>query len=397
MKYVCPGYLKYKCAYSEEYYSWDTERDSGEDYFLFRGEVCSNDPHFYQVCDKEIGGEVTNSKLLCEHYLCDIDHTSSDKKRILVSKELGSIHGDLACKNTELNKAGLEDDTDLPSGAKLHSSQICDGQCDVRFCEDEGVCNGYTYGFHCISIWNKKNRYMPPQEVCDGNQNCLHGEDEENCSVTNKTEASCKHYLTGKQVPVFNFTRCTRMDLSPYASLAFSYCDLSDLVLYQTNCSDPSLVGVTCKIDGYDSKVSNVLICSYYNLDVCDDKIERKCLRTNSCNVHKHHMCDETDDCTDKADETQGWRNRGGQGGHGPPKNLSGRAKVCFGPPKIFDHWPSQNGASGGQIASEHPEMGQIFKILACGGLLGEELFSLVILGCKAEDSDQFPLPCYIP
>ena len=34
-----------------------------------------------------------------------------------------------------------------------------------------------------------------------------------------------------------------------------------------------------------------------------------------------------------------------------------------FWPPQNFDHWPSQNGASGGQIASEHPEMGKIFKI----------------------------------
>ena len=25
----------------------------------------------------------------------------------------------------------------------------------------------------------------------------------------------------------------------------------------------------------------------------------------------------------------------GGQGGHGPPKNLSGRARVSFGPPKF--------------------------------------------------------------
>ena len=42
---------------------------------------------------------------------------------------------------------------------------------------------------------------------------------------------------------------------------------------------------------------------------------------------------------------SQGWRNRGGGGGgHGPPKNLSGWAKVCFGPPQNFDHWPPQNG-----------------------------------------------------
>ena len=54
----------------------------------------------------------------------------------------------------------------------------------------------------------------------------------------------------------------------------------------------------------------------------------------------------------------QGWRNRGGQGGHGPPKNLSGRAKVCFGPPKILTTGPPKWGASGlslCQIASEHP------------------------------------------
>ena len=66
----------------------------------------------------------------------------------------------------------------------------------------------------------------------------------------------------------------------------------------------------------------------------------------------------------------------GGQGGHGPPKNLSGRARVCFGPPQNFDHWPSQNGASGGQIASENPEMGKFSKFFACGGLIGEKLIS---------------------
>ena len=34
----------------------------------------------------------------------------------------------------------------------------------------------------------------------------------------------------------------------------------------------------------------------------------------------------------------------GGQGGHGPPKNLSGWAKVCFGPPKILTTGPPLNG-----------------------------------------------------
>ena len=60
-----------------------------------------------------------------------------------------------------------------------------------------------------------------------------------------------------------------------------------------------------------------------------------------------------------------GW----GQGARGPwpPKNSSGRAKVNYPPPPNFDHWPSSR------------------------GLAREELISLLILDCKAEDSDQFP------
>ena len=57
----------------------------------------------------------------------------------------------------------------------------------------------------------------------------------------------------------------------------------------------------------------------------------------------------------------------GGPGGPSPPKNLSGRAKVCFGPPppKILTTGPPKMGSTGQnlcQIASEHPEMGKIFN-----------------------------------
>ena len=61
---------------------------------------------------------------------------------------------------------------------------------------------------------------------------------------------------------------------------------------------------------------------------------------------------------------------RGGGNGGGaiappPPKNLSGLAKVCFGPPKILTTGPPKWAASGQtlcQIASENPEMCKTFK-----------------------------------
>ena len=312
MKKVCYNgnggsrYTEQKCLYSEEYFSWDTEKDTWGDYFLFKGAVCSNDPHYYQLCDREIGGKITNNQLLCEYFLCDVLYSDSSlkKKRLLVSNELGRLHGEIICKNTELNKAELKDDTVLLSKRKVHSSQICDGKCDVIFCEDEGYCNGYSYGFNCRAEWNiNMYRFIPPQELCDGNAVCFEKEDEENCTVTSDTEPSCRHVVTGKQVPVHNYTRCSRIDMSLYASNVFSYCEASDMVLYQTNCSDPNHVGVTCKIHGYKSTVSKVLICSHENLDVCDDKIERECLKTKNCKVHKHKMCDRIIDCIDETDE----------------------------------------------------------------------------------------------
>ena len=93
----------------------------------------------------------------------------------------------------------------------------------------------------------------------------------------------------------------------------------------------------------------------------------------------------------------QGWRNRGGQGGHGPPKNLSGWAKVCFGPPKILTTGPLKVGVSGqtlSQIASEYPVICKIFKIFRLRRAnMGRTNNS------SAVDffSEQISLPCNIP
>ena len=164
---------------------------------------------------------------------------------------------------------------------------------------------GYNYGFYCHREHDGKYKFVNPHELCNKKQFCRNGKDEENCTVTSDTEtSSCKHVLTGEQVPVFNYTRCSKIDLGFYGSVAFSYCGIADVALYQTNCSDPSRVGLTCKIHGYETTVSKALICEYENVDVCDDEIEKRCLKTDSCKVHKHRMCDDMYDCKDEADET---------------------------------------------------------------------------------------------
>ena len=296
LKYVCDqnkdsSTTKYKCTYSDEYYS-----EEGEDLikFLFASNSCSNDPHFYQACDKRLGGKITNDELLCEHYLCDLGY--------IYTPPYLSVYGEcnFDCENTEINKVGCDDEkVALPSGRLVRPSEICNDVCDTLHCEDEATCNGYRYGLYCMG----ELHYVPPIFLCDGDQDCDGGEDEENCKVTTITETFCKHKLIGDVVPVHNYTRCIPVRRSNYDVLSSVYCELKDITSYQTNCSDPTRVAVTCKIDGYLSTVSKYMICFDDTISVCDDHIDSSCYSTKSCKVHKHLLCDQKMDCIDNADE----------------------------------------------------------------------------------------------
>ena len=244
------------------------------------------------------GGKITNSEVLCEFYLCDFYNS------IILSVELESLFGrcDSDCANTSINKEGCGDRTAvLPSGVRVQPSEICDEVCDLYDCEDEAICNGYIYGMYCMRY--RRRWYVSPALICNHNQNCDNGEDEENCTVTSSTEFSCRHFFTGAIVPVHNYTRCGPLKRSDYVVYR-AYCVLDEVASYQTNCSDPTRVGVTCKINGYQSTVSKYLLCFDDGISVCDDHIDSSCFSSRSCKVHKHLLCDEKTDCDYNVDET---------------------------------------------------------------------------------------------
>ena len=249
----------YKCLYSGEYYS---HYDSSFTFFsYFRGAACSNDPHFYQTCDKKIGGKITNNEVLCEHFMCRTRYF------LYTSHELIKSNGfcNYDCSNTQLNKKRcIDHDVVLPSGMSARSTEVCDGNCNLgwpRACEDEAICNGYTYGIYCQHKLSKNRvKYVVPRKICDGRTDCKNGEDERNCTVAETTETYCMHISTKKLVPVHNFTRCTTVDKTNKDRLTDDrlYCRSTDMVKYQSNCSDVSRVGLICEVNGYNSSVSDL-------------------------------------------------------------------------------------------------------------------------------------------
>ena len=301
MKFVCnkdedsSTAIEYKCPYSDEYYTTERNKYLTE---IFGYKTCSNDPYFYQACDKRLGGKVTNNELLCEHYLCSRGRTVFTPSFFSLMRKCVSD-----CDNTDLDKIGCNDTVALPTGQLVRTSDICNDVCGIYNCEDEGICNGYLYGMYCIRRWN----YVPPAWICDGYKQCDGGEDEENCTVTSSTETFCKHAVTKEIVPVHNYTRCMSVKKTDFELVwvAFKlYCSLDDIAPSQTNCSDPTRVAVTCEVDGYLSTVSKYMICYDDTVSVCDDHIDSSCYSTKSCKIHKHLLCDGNMDCDDNADET---------------------------------------------------------------------------------------------
>eukprot|EP00116_Pleurobrachia_bachei_P001535 sb/3461797/ len=106
------------------------------------------------------------------------------------------------------------------------------------------------------------------------------------------------------QYPLFNGSRCFPFELAnplfgfteqPYCKNGYD----------QTNCSDPTRVAGECLIRGYPSTVSTLMTCLPGMPGVCDDGIDLECVQISQfCRVHRHKLCDNTQNCPLSLDET---------------------------------------------------------------------------------------------
>ena len=172
----------YKCHNSDEYY---TAR-----FRLGYQKICSEDPHFYQLCGGPYDGKIINGELLCGGYLCETKGAHHYILTNLTQEHMNvACDGKYDCVNTKLDEEGCSEMTTMPSGKLIATYKICDEKCDSYFCEDEANCNGYTYGRYCSdhsgTIW-----YLPAYRVCIPSEKRLCVKSTV-CDVNNDTENSC--------------------------------------------------------------------------------------------------------------------------------------------------------------------------------------------------------------
>ena len=220
------------------------------------------------------------------------------------------------CINSVINKSvcaikGSNDQTEknelvpmISNYSLIEKSLICDDRCDDFDCEDEANCNGFRYGMYCRNRFHplKVYTYLPPMDICDGGQVCENGEDENNCTILESDNLikTCNRSGSKLRVPLKNITRCFMYDHTRDGH-RYSYCQNN---MDQTNCTDLSRVGVTCKINNFTSTVSKYMICAHQT-QLCDDGMENMCVEISlACTTHKHRLCDGIKDCKDNSDES---------------------------------------------------------------------------------------------
>ena len=266
---------------------------------------CPNDPNYYQACGDFSFNTVFKSdklKLLCGMYVCEDVEYGRIYSGNFPALQYG-CNGVVECKSG-VDEVGCDIKHDIVScflrpGQTVSSDVVCDGFCDcVEFCEDELLCNGYSYQYKC----SKSDKVIPGFKLCDDEfkLDCLHGDDKELCSGG---EWCFTSDIVPHQLKLTEYSKCL-----PWVFCINKY--------DQLNCSDPALTPLKCLVGGYLTAVSRYIVCSlnvlthlglphpHTDKPICDDMIDRECVQASStCYIHKHQMCDSISDCADGSDE----------------------------------------------------------------------------------------------
>ena len=196
----------------------------------------------------------------------------------------------------------------LPSGQITNDKALCNGQCELDDCEDEAQCNGFVYGYYCHLYGNDNQEmiYIEPRFICNEHHHifkCCKSDGNVKNQKLCKAEAMCNNTVAKCRSVVNNYWPFTQVIMDHLLNMTRCFPKIMcDPPLDQTNCTDQSRVGATCKIDGYPSTVSKYAVCGKSPL--CDDSLDSLCETVSTqCTVHKHQLCDAIEDCMHKADE----------------------------------------------------------------------------------------------
>ena len=113
---------------------------------------CTNDEQSYQACGEETHEKTVKSY---KNAICQL--------KVYISED-GSVKADLV--EEEETKSGEMEV--LPSGESVEKDLVCNDVCDLGGCEDEAICNGYTYGQYCRDKESDTGpvRYIEPEYIC---------------------------------------------------------------------------------------------------------------------------------------------------------------------------------------------------------------------------------------